>query len=238
MNTPLESSFMPRQIILPSEAMGCQDKNISDGVSAHKALSSQRKASARQRKTVTFCCNVKLRNYASGYNDDNEIGAKSSIWYSREELKSIREEVNLTLDLISTLGPDHIDDEEYCRRGIEYRHPEQSARRSQRKKIVRDAVLTEQEHQMEESGIVDEYKLAMIYREYSYGYQVAAEKRGELDAQEVRQELLLQQQQQQHSSTNASTTVMGSRWVEPGSLSLPIRYPFRKRTVGKYKLAV
>lgn len=193
---------------------------------------------------MTFSCNVKVRNYAgSSLTEDNdEVDCPShNLWYTREELKDIRKEVNLTLEMLSTMsqdgisssmGDDNTVEEQYCRRGIEYRHPEQSRRRNQRKKIVRDAVLHEQAYQMETTGAVDAYRLAMIYRDYTYGYQIAAEKRGELDEQEVRRTTPYDR-----SSTGGART-QSSRWAEPGgALPQPIRYPFRRRTVGKYKLS-
>ena len=246
MNQPVTTAHQPRQIVTPVVMGEFPTTKPADASWVCPTMKGASTSSSRKRKTVTFSCNVKVRNYAaSSFKEDNEqevdSPSSSHLWYSREELKDIRKEVNLTLEMFSAMsqegisssihGDDSTVEEQYCRRGIEYRHPEQSRRRNQRKKIVRDAVLHEQAYQMETTGVVDAYRLAMIYRDYTYGYQIAAEKRGELDEQEVRRTTA--------SIGGVARMTQSSRWAEPvvGALPQPIRYPFRRRTVGKYKLS-
>jgi hypothetical protein len=132
--------------------------------------------------TVAFSDYVRVRRtiHIESYTQEE----KTDTWYSKEELRSIREEVNHTVKLYTSGEP--IDKELYSIRGVEYWTPSLAEQRVKNKMIGRDAVLMEQEFQVY-MGWNDTERMAKSYQECTYQCQVSATMMGAADENAARQ---------------------------------------------------
>jgi hypothetical protein len=110
---------------------------------------------------------------------------RTATWYTKEELRSIREEVNHTVKMY-TSGQPIIDKELYSFRGVEYWTPSLAEQRMKNKMVGRDAVLMEQEFQVY-MGWNDAERLAKSYQECTYHCQISATRMGTADENAARQ---------------------------------------------------
>ena len=161
----------------------------------------------REKKTVTFAKRGSWRRtiHINEYTNE-EIQAT---WYSRLEKKQIKEEIRVTVHLMSkgllsrrnidnagicTCGD--YDETHYSTRGIEYYTRKLSTIKIQNKRIALDTVLDEQAYQRAVYKSCDPVKLAEVYKEATHESKVIASLIGLSD--EKIAERLQNHHQQQH----------------------------------------
>jgi hypothetical protein len=132
--------------------------------------------------TVAFSDHVRVRRtiHFESYTQEE----RTATWYTKEELRSIREEVNHTVKMYTSGQP--IDKELYSLRGVEYWTPSLAEQRMKNKMVGRDAVLMEQEFQVY-MGWNDPERLAKSYQECTYQCQISATMMGAADENAARQ---------------------------------------------------
>jgi len=128
-------------------------------------------------KSVKFFPNVTVRPMCHVY--DYSKKQRSTLWYSREELRNIRNDIRSTVRWMATERSVH-DDANRCARGLEaFTVQGQSIKRESREGS-RQAVLDEQDGQFLRN-IVDSERLATCYVSFSQHALAVAHARGLAD---------------------------------------------------------
>jgi hypothetical protein len=122
-----------------------------------------------EKKRVSFHNDVRV--YPHIHINDLSRSEVANSWYNSEEISGIKSECQLTINLASK-GELH-KWSNLCFRGLEYRTPDGSQRRSANKFAAWDAVMDEQEIQYQ-NGVQDEDALAQLYIQASKHCQDAA----------------------------------------------------------------
>mmetsp|Transcript_13784 Transcript_13784/g.32067 ORF Transcript_13784/g.32067 Transcript_13784/m.32067 type:complete len:195 (+) Transcript_13784:83-667(+) len=132
-------------------------------------------------KSVRFFQKVTIRLIPDA--DDLSDEEYKAVWYRKHEFRRIRQEFQPTVTEL-TYGVYSGDDDEQCKRGLEYRTQEGARRRKTNKKNARIAVLEEQDRQRS-LGIVDPVALRKASVAESYFCSEEASAFGTADAEDA-----------------------------------------------------
>jgi hypothetical protein len=121
----------------------------------------------KPKRTISFGKSVMVRQtlHINSYSDD-EIQA---CWFGDDDLQAIKKDVRYDISMLT----DGLDNEKYCRRGLEMHFRKGGRRRQQNKSAAIKAVLDEQELQWENDVYDPEY-LATVYQAISSYCQTTA----------------------------------------------------------------
>jgi hypothetical protein len=120
-------------------------------------------------RAVSFCASVKIRS--SLHINDYTNSEVDNCWFAPEDYKEMKRETRHTVDLIERKIK--FDEEEYCRRGVEHKTDEVTAVRWKERAAAIDAVMDEQDIQIDES-ICDPEMIAIVYTDRVYRSKMAA----------------------------------------------------------------
>jgi hypothetical protein len=133
------------------------------------------------KKSVSFSGKVRGRA-ALHINDYSEEEIQAS-WLNNADMRRIRGEIRCTVEMMNRGGT--INEDEYCRRGLEYRTSEGIQIRSDNRSVAANAVLNEQ-HRQEAGHFLDEEELAHAYKYWSSRCQITAQLSALSDMRRIR----------------------------------------------------
>eukprot|EP00538_Stauroneis_constricta_P002605 CAMPEP_0119567314 /NCGR_PEP_ID=MMETSP1352-20130426/35554_1 /TAXON_ID=265584 /ORGANISM="Stauroneis constricta, Strain CCMP1120" /LENGTH=266 /DNA_ID=CAMNT_0007616557 /DNA_START=274 /DNA_END=1074 /DNA_ORIENTATION=+ len=135
-----------------------------------------------RKRNVTFHPYVRVKPFqvTKHSSSSSKSSAAAALWYSKKELRQLKEDATITLILMLS-NQLHRDTDEHSRRGLECQVPELSLRRRRIRRAARWAVFDEQDRQWS-ACFDDEDAIADAYMREAITSQVTAQHVGHLDA--------------------------------------------------------
>ena len=129
----------------------------------------------KKQRTVAFSPQVEIRDHL--HISDISHNEKHHAWYNRDDMKFFKKDARHASELFAS-GQLQRDNEEYCRRGVEFRSPMAARQRRQERYAAILAVLDEQND-------VDQEALRETYNCFTIRSRVEACARGAVDARDA-----------------------------------------------------
>jgi hypothetical protein len=142
----------------------------------------QQQQQRRRRRVVVFKDTVSVRPIL--HVKDMSEDSIHAVWYTKKDFEAMKKSFASTVKLMTTHGDNfsHVDKDEHCSRGLEYRTREGATLRRENKWNALNAVLDEQDRQ-QENGLFNETLLCQVYVKENCHCRLQALKLGIQDEQ-------------------------------------------------------